>query len=211
MLVTPYFRLTIADLAACPAYPASPWLAYGGSLSGDCLDTVGIPGVKFNSPIGYSEGQDGLFTVIQVINNNITNGSGPGGNYSIGPWNNELDGFLPYGTFPGAVSDTPMTELTPYYTNVNRNMIATTFLMWQSPPPSIAVPLGYQQWTFSGMATCSTDCELAANWIATTNGNPHLVSSFTTSDPSQTSVGDPPNSIPLQYGYPAWIGDTDDH
>ena len=162
-------------------------------------------------PTGYPDGQDGLFTVVQVINSNITTGSGPGGSYSIGPWNNELDGFLPYGTFPGAISDTPMTELFLAYTDVKRAMTATTFLMWQPPPPSITIPLGYQQWTFSGSSTCTSSCESANNWTAKTNGRPHLIGHFTASDPSQDSVGDSPGKIPLKYGYPIWIGDTDDH
>jgi len=211
MKVTPYYRVTIADLGACSTYPAGPWLIYAGSATGNCLQLTAIPGVTFNTPTGYPNGQNGVFTVVQVINSNITTGSGPAGNYNIGPWNNELDGPLPYGTFPNKISDSPMTQLTPNYTNVSRTMTATVFLMWQPPSPSITVPLGYQEWTFSGTATCSTNCESAANWNAITNGTPHLIGPFTASDPSQNSVDDSSTNIPLKYGYPIWSGNTDDN
>ncbi len=81
--------------------------------------------------------------------------------------------------------------------------IANMFLMWQSSTAnSIPVPLGYQNWGFSGTATCSTSCETASNWTVTTNGTPGPIGGFVTSSPSQTQTNDG-NNI-LVDGYPTW-------
>jgi hypothetical protein len=203
MKATAYRHVRVVDLGGCTinsnTYPAEPWLVYGGSVTGDCLQTYGIPGIKFKPPTGFPNGSNGLFTVIQVVNSNITSG------YQGGLWSDVLDGNLPYGTFPAAISDSPMTPLLPTYSDVSRTMTATDFLMWQPPPPSIEVPLGYMQWQYSGSATCSSSCDKSANWTAITNGVPGVIKQFTPSKASTPSVG----NIPLKYGYPIWVGNTD--
>ena len=148
---------------------------------------------------------DGIFSVVQLINSDEINGD------TQASFADVLDSEDPYGEFPAAINDSPLVNLLPTYRFVRRTMKATDFLMWQPPPPSIPVPLGYLQWEFSGSATCSRFCGEARNWKANTefisgDGMPGLLKSFTKSAPSQMSI----DNITLEFGIPTWEGSTDE-
>jgi len=71
------------------------------------------------------------------------------------------------------------------------------FLMWTSNlPNSITVPIGYQNWGFSGGA----QQDITGAWLATTNGTPGPIGGFVTSSGDQKTDG----YTTLQYGYPIW-------
>ena len=199
MTSTPYSHLTIASLSSCvrngQTVPAGPWLVYG-SLTGDCLNQSGSPGISFGTPTGYSNSSGGSFLVVQLVASDALTGS-------FSATHSGLDFSYPYPGSPPPTNDAPLTQLLPTYTTLSRSFDATMFLMWQSAStPSIPVPLGYQRWSFSGSANCNVSCGSASNWTATTNGTPGLVGGFTASNASQTSVG----TLILLDGYPTWTG-----
>jgi len=210
MRVRLYNHLRVVDLGACvrgnTTIPAGPWLMFGSANGGTCTKpTGGIPGILFYQPEGYSGDPDGIFSVVQLINSDEINGD------TQASFADVLDSEDPYGEFPAAINDSPLVNLLPTYRFVRRTMKATDFLMWQPPPPSIPVPLGYLQWEFSGSATCSRFCGEARNWKANTefisgDGMPGLLKSFTKSAPSQMSI----DNITLEFGIPTWEGSTDE-
>ncbi len=197
MTTTPYTQVTIANFSSGTGCSAGPYLVYGNE-TGSCSSPSGTPGMKFNSPTGYSNASNGKFFNVQLINTDTFTGSfshttTPGLDTSY-PW---AGGQAP------PTNDGPDFALASSDTSITRSFNATMFLMWQSNNAnSIPVPLGYQTWAFSGTASCTTACAFSSSWTATTNGTPGNVGSWVVSDPSQTSVG----NNTLQFGYPAWTG-----
>ncbi|MGD0938206.1 MAG: hypothetical protein ABR905_00755, partial [Terracidiphilus sp.] len=205
MKVMAYNRVQIGNFGPCVikgmTYPATVQLVYGSLTKGTCLSrTGGLPGITFYPPTGYSSDSDGLYTLIQLINSDVTSGDYNESFVDL------LDTSDPYAAFLGQINDSPSVILHPGYRNIQRTMTATSFLMWQPPPPSIPVPLGYQQWTFSGSANCESSCDLATQWTAHTNLPTGKLGGFKKSEPSQTSV----DNVTLQYGILTWNGATSD-
>ncbi len=197
--------VTIANLTTCidsrgNTWPGGPWMSFATGVTGSaCPGRANYPafGINFNEPTGYENDSDGSYELVQLIASDTTTGE------SIPPSVAGLDTDFPYGIPP--TSDSPKVYLQPTATSVSRTFSANMFLMWQSNTTgSIPVPLGYQNWGFSGTATCSASCDTAANWTATnTPGTtPGPVGDFVRSSPSQTQTNDGKNI--LAYGYPTW-------
>jgi len=198
--------VSIADLDSCTDsngvfWRAGPYLAYAQNYSGTPCPGQGFMetfGISFNSPTGYQNTSGGNFVLVQLIGSDVVTGgccTQPAG----------LDTKYPYGLPPS--NDNPITYLPPTITNASRTFTANMFLMWQSTTTgSIPVPVGYQNWGFSGTAICKANCGSASNWTATnTPGTtPGPVGNFVTSDPSQTQTNDKNNV--LVDGYPTWAG-----
>jgi hypothetical protein len=193
--------VSIANLDACidsngTPWPAGPYMFYGQGITGSICDATGTAGINFDAPTGYQNTSGGSFLLVQLIGNDV----GIGGCCTYGAG---LDTQYPYGPPPD--SDSPDTYLQPTVNSVSRTFTANMFLMWRSSTAnSIPVPLGYQQWGFSGTATCNANCGTASNWTAaiTLGTTPGPVGNFVPSDPSQTQTNDR-NNI-LVDGYPTW-------
>jgi len=203
MSFTPYSpSVSIANLTACTdssgvIWNAGPYLVYAQDYVGPACPGQGFMGafgISFNSPTGYQNSAGGSFFLVQLIGSDVVTGgccTQPAG----------LDTRYPYGSPPS--NDNPGTYLPPTINSASRTFTANMFLMWQSSTTgSIAVPLGYQNWGFSGTATCSAACGVASSWTATTNGTPGPIGSFVLSSPSQTQTNDGNNV--LMDGYPTW-------
>lgn len=157
-------------------------------------------GVTFNNPTGYLNSSGGSlpsggFSLLQLIGTDVTSAA----NYAPG-----LDTRYPY---PGGIptNDSPSVYLPSNTSTMFRTFTANMFLMWTSSiSGSIAVPLGYQQWGFSGTANCNSNCGTWSNWtVANVAGTtPGPVGAFVTSSPSQQLTNDG-NNI-LVDGYPTW-------
>lgn len=199
--------VSLANLTACTnssgvtTKQGGPWMAYAQGETGSACPggaTVTAYGITFNSPTGYSDSSGGAFSIVQLVGlNNVT---GACCSTSTG-----LDTSIPYSRLPS--NDSPKVYLPPTASNVTRNFIADMFLLWTSSKPnSIAVPLAYQQWGFSGTAKCSSDCGTAGNWtVANTTGKMQgTVGIFVTSSEYQTQTND--GYITLVDGYPTWSG-----
>jgi len=175
---------------------SAPYLVYG-NLSGSLTAPTCNPcGISFLAT-GYTNDSGGSYLFGQIINtDNIT------GSYSC-TTSSGLDDQFPYGnSSPKGTADSPPLRLDPTDTTLTRTFNATMYLFWQSSTTnSIPVPLGYQQWKFSGTATCSASCQSAANWAATTNSSgTGLVNAFVASTPAQPFSG-----------YPTWSGSAACH
>lgn len=191
--------VTIGSFTSCGDNPGGPYLIYGagGGLACSGEGTITTAGIGFGPPTGYTNTNGGSFEIVQLISGDVITG-GAGGSYGTG-----IDsGSYPYSTtFPAY--DSPKLYLPPTATNVTRTFTATMFLMWQSGTAnSIAVPIGYQTWGFSGGATCSSSCGTVGNWTALNLETQGPIGGFNPSTPSQTSV--PNTNIVLQYGFPIW-------
>ena len=210
MSFTPFSpAVTISYLTTCidpqdgSTWPGGPWMYYATGVTGPaCPGEANYPvvGITFNTPTGYANDSGGLYSLVQLIGSDTTTGE------SVSPTVVGLDGSYPYGYPPD--SDSPKVRLQPTAASVTRILSANMFLMWQSNTTlSIPVPLGYQNWGFSGTATCTANCgTAAATWKAaniegTTTG-PN--GGFVTSSPDQAQTNDR-NNI-LVYGYPTWTG-----
>lgn len=204
MNVMAYNRVSIGNFGPCVikgvTYPATVQLVCGSLIKGTCLNrTGGLPGITFYPPSGYSNDADGLYTMVQLINSDVVSGDRNESSVDL------LDTSDPYAALSEQTNDSPSVILHPDYRSIHRTMTATSFLMWQPPPPSIPIPLGHQQWTFSGSATCESSCDLATQWTAHTEKPTGKVGEFKKSEPSQTSV----DNITLQHGIPIWNGTSD--
>lgn len=208
MSVLPYSPgVSLANLTACTlngkSYPGGPWMIYAQGVNGIVTGTacpggkiITAAGITFNTPTGYANSSGGSFSLVQLIGNDVS---------TVVTMSPGLDSSYPY---PGPPSnDSPAIYLPSNLTDVNRSFTADMFLMWKSVTPnSIPIPIGYQQWGFSGTATCSSDCGTASNWMVanTPETTPGQVGSFVTSSQLQTQTNDGYNM--LVDGYPTWIG-----
>jgi hypothetical protein len=110
-------------------------------------------------------------------------------------------GIIPY-TSPPQAEDAPGDSLEPgYVETISFN--ATMFLLWTSNlPNSITVPIGYQNWGFSGGASQDTSgtWQAITNLTPPNNTPPGPTAAYTPSAASQTTDG----NTALKYGYPIW-------
>jgi hypothetical protein len=157
---------------------------------------MGTFGIVFPAPEGYQNSSGGSFFLVQLIGSDVVTGGcctqGAG-----------LDTRYPYGSLPS--NDNPNTYLPSNIASATRTFTANSFLMWRSVTTgSIPVPLGYQQWGFSGTATCTGNCGVAGNWTAVNakGTTPGPVGTFVESSPSPTQTNDGNNT--LVDGYPTW-------
>jgi len=208
MSSTPYYQLTIDQLIPCvgsvqpPLGSAqSPFVVYGNITGWNCAALY--PGSTFGmtfTPSGAPSG--GTYSYVQLINSD--NPTSTQGNNSSGcSYTQGVDRNYPYtgivpGTNPPQATDAPGDGLINGWVET-RTFNATMFLMWTSNlPNSIAVPVGYQTWGFSGGA----QQDITGTWVATTNGTPGPIGGFVTSSGNQTTDG----YTTLQNGYPIWSG-----
>jgi hypothetical protein len=208
MKATPYQAkhpdkaMTIDSLVPCvdgaplKGGTSEPRLAYGNIAGYSCS---AFPSSSFGITFRPSGApSDGIYSYVQLINSDTRTMNTISCTTSQG-----VDLAYPYkgivpGTNPPQAEDAPNAPLPTGYV-VNRSFNATMFLMWTSNlAESIAVPIGYQTWGFSGTAQQNAK----GKWVATANGTPGLAGGFVTSDGSQTTDG---YSV-LKYGYPTWNG-----
>jgi hypothetical protein len=203
--INPYNGLTIDQLIPCVngTTPATgtqaPFVVYGNITGWNC--SALYPGSAFGmtfTPSGAPSG--GTYSYVQLINSD--NPTSTQGNASSGcTFSQGLDGNYPYagiipGTNPPQAEDAPGDGLINGWVET-RTFNATMFLMWTSNlPNSITVPIGYQNWGFSGGA----QQDITGAWLATTNGTPGPIGGFVTSSGDQKTDG----YTTLQYGYPIW-------
>ncbi len=205
MFNTPYSYLTIDQLIPCvsglpPANggDAAPFMTYGNLIGPACqpIYPPSIFGITFTPSDAPSSG---TYTYVQLINSDTRTLNAINCRFRIG-----VDKTYPYAgilpnTNPPQAIDAPGNPLPDNYT-ITRSFNATMFLLWTSNlPNSVAVPIGYQNWGFSGTAQQNS----TEAWTATTNGTPGPIGGFVLSSVAdQTTDG----YTTLQNGYPLWSG-----
>ena len=96
--------------------------------------------------------------------------------------------------------DSPATPVNTSGASVSRSEQFAMYLMWTSSvASSIPVPIGFEDWGFSGSASCKSSCNAATSWKAAT-----IASATGTTGGYQKSAAPQPN-----YGYPTWSGLVD--
>jgi hypothetical protein len=185
MTVQNFGSLTIDNLSGCSGISGGPYLVYGnvsGPAPGCAGTTTGTAGITFSSQ-GTQPGA-GTFFFVQIINSDsrtYTSGSGQVScSTTVG-----IDTVYPYPkNNVGNATDAPEAPLASIYNKATRSFNATMYLLWQSSQTgSIPVPLGYEQWQFSGSTTQS-----GGTW-ATPSGN-----------------GGPTGNFTASGSYPTWTG-----
>ena len=180
-----YPSLTIQTLTGCGSIPTGPWLEYGnasGAAPG-CGSLQGTPGVLFN-PSGTQPSGGGTFSFVQLINSSTTTLTQPSGASCTATRTAGLDTAYPYpNVLSGQAVDAPALQLLSNYSAERRSFNASMYLMWTPNPASgctagaactVAVPLGYQTWAFSGSATQNSN----GSWTASTGGTPGPTAAF---------------------------------
>jgi hypothetical protein len=220
MTSNPQSQLSISPLTKCVdgkpptgegPFPKDWWINYGSVTGYSCLlDPGGSYGMVF-TPSGAPDG--GTYSYVQLINSYQTRSADGPISTGVCNYTQGIDGNYPYrgivpGTDPPQAEDAPGDSLTSgYVETISFN--ATMFLMWTSSlPNSIAVPIGYQSWGFSGGASQ----DLTGTWQETTDPslqNPYApapgpIGSFVQSADSPTTDG----YTSLQDGYPLWSKPT---
>ena len=203
---TPYNQLTVDQLIPCGSVQPplgsaqAPFVVYGNITGWGC--SALYPGSTFGmtfTPSGAPSG--GKYSYVQLINSD--NPTSTQGNTSSGcTYTQGVDKAYPYlGFIPGnppLAVDAPNDGLINGWVET-RTFNATMFLLWTPPVTnSIPVPIGYQNWGFSGGA----QQDITGTWVATTNGTPGPIGGFVTSSGDQTTDG----YTTLQDGYPIWSG-----
>ena len=193
--------LTIQDWTQVNAACITPgiYLVYGNigiTYSGGKCSFSNTAGMTFE-PSGSSTG--GTFFYVQAVTGGSTSGS-------INCTNTPtpgLDTEYPYPFFKTGTSDAVDSPATPVNTSgasVSRSEQFAMYLMWTSSiASSIPVPIGFEDWGFSGSASCKSSCNAATSWKAAT-----IASATGTTGGYQKSAASQPN-----YGYPTWSGLVD--
>jgi hypothetical protein len=117
-----------------------------------CVISGSPRGVTFTASINTPNGNSGgSGKWVQIIKGGGVSG---GKTCTVTPG---LDTAYPY----PYTNDSPAVALLPTYTSLSRNENFTIYLMWQ-PPSTVAnpipIPIGYQDWGFSGSASCNSSC-----------------------------------------------------
>jgi hypothetical protein len=188
-------NFTVNTLTGCTGIPTGPWLVYG-NVSGIAIPCPGggfasssTFGAKFALPTTTTP--SGSFSFVQIVNTDTQNFDTTTCHTSAG-----LDFAYPYAAVISGVGavDAPALQLvaSTYTTEGWQTFNATMWLMWTpSGSSTVAVPLGYQTWSFSGSVTQS-----GGTWGTPTTNSFSMPSGLT-----QAS-----GSITASTSHPTWSG-----